>query len=220
MQSACAILYCHMWPVGLSQIFPHYLINGTIVGKKLLNKECRFIFSKTFSATFLIQIIIQWYIIINVDFKRRWNLLNIRVHIIDDYELLNVNKLLIWINLQVEKPDVYKTNSMEQSPSWEANRSAASQEIPRIYIEPRDSLLHLPEPVTCPYPDPDQSSPCPPPSHFLKNHLNMILPLSLDLPIGLFPSGFPTKTLYAPLLPHTCYIPRPSHSLFDRPNDI
>ena len=44
--------------------------------------------------------------------------------------------------------------------------------------------------------------------------------LCLGLPSGLFPSGFPTKTLYAPLLPYTCYIPRPSHSLFDRPNDI
>ena len=36
--------------------------------------------------------------------------------------------------------------------------------------------------------------------------------LSLGLPSGLFPSGFPTKTLYAPLFsPHTRYMPRPSH---------
>jgi len=41
----------------------------------------------------------------------------------------------------------------------------------------------------------------PPPSHFLKIHLNVVL-LSrhLGLPSGLFPSGFPIKTLYAPLL--------------------
>ena len=46
--------------------------------------------------------------------------------------------------------------------------------------------------------------------------------LCLGLPSGLFPSGFPTKTLYAPLLsPHTCYMPSPSHSSwFYHPNNI
>jgi hypothetical protein len=42
------------------------------------------------------------------------------------------------------------TNSMEQSPSWEANRSSASQEIPRIIMEPEGSLPHSQEPATCP----------------------------------------------------------------------
>ena len=41
------------------------------------------------------------------------------------------------------------------------------------------------------------------------------------LPSGLFPSGFTTKILYTPLLPHTCYMPRPSHSpRFEHPNNI
>ena len=46
--------------------------------------------------------------------------------------------------------------------------------------------------------------------------------LRLGLLSGLFPSGFPTKTQYTPLLfPHTCYMPRPSHySRFDYPNNI
>jgi hypothetical protein len=26
--------YCHLWPVWLYSIFPHYLINGTILEKK------------------------------------------------------------------------------------------------------------------------------------------------------------------------------------------
>jgi hypothetical protein len=31
MQKACAVLYCHLWPVWLYHIFPHYLTNGTIL---------------------------------------------------------------------------------------------------------------------------------------------------------------------------------------------
>jgi len=47
------------------------------------------------------------------------------------------------------------------------------------------------------------------------------LHLRLGLPSGLFPSGFPTKILYAPLPPHTCYMSRPSHSSrFHHPNNI
>jgi hypothetical protein len=30
MQSACAVLYCHLWHIWLYHIFPHYLTNGTI----------------------------------------------------------------------------------------------------------------------------------------------------------------------------------------------
>ena len=45
--------------------------------------------------------------------------------------------------------------------------------------------------------------------------------LRLGLPSGLFPSGFPTKTLYTPLpSPYTCYMPRHSYSQFFRPNNI
>jgi len=46
--------------------------------------------------------------------------------------------------------------------------------------------------------------------------------LCLGILSGLFPSGFPIKTLYAYLLsPIACYIPRPSHySRFDYPNNI
>ena len=38
--SACAVLYCHLWPVWLYHNFPHYLINGTTFGKTLLNLKC------------------------------------------------------------------------------------------------------------------------------------------------------------------------------------
>jgi hypothetical protein len=45
------------------------------------------------------------------------------------------------------------------------------------FMEPEGSLPRLQEPANCPYPEPDQSSPCPP-SHFLNiySYLNIILP--------------------------------------------
>jgi hypothetical protein len=42
-------LYCHVWPVWLYHIFPHYLIKRTIFGKHLLYIKCVvLIFSTTF----------------------------------------------------------------------------------------------------------------------------------------------------------------------------
>jgi len=47
--------YCHLCPAPLYNIFPHYLINGTIFEKKLLNTKCVFWFSlQLLSETFLI----------------------------------------------------------------------------------------------------------------------------------------------------------------------
>jgi hypothetical protein len=48
--------YCHLWPTRLYKIFPHYLINGMIFGKKkILNTTCTFWFSlQLLSETFLI----------------------------------------------------------------------------------------------------------------------------------------------------------------------
>ena len=66
-------------------------------------------------------------------------------------------------------------------------------------MQPEGSLLHSEVPTTCPYPEPARSSPYP---HipFLKIHLNIILLSTPGFPSGLFPSRFPTKTLYTPLL--------------------
>ena len=69
-------------------------------------------------------------------------------------------------------------------------------------------------PTNCPYPDPDQSSPCPHPTTS-RSILILSSHLRLGLTSGLFPSVFLTKILYTPL-PHTCHMPRPSYySRFD-----
>jgi hypothetical protein len=104
--------------------------------------------------------------------------------------------------------------SMEQSPSWEANGFSGSQEIFPHFMEPVGSLPHLQVPATCPYPEPDQSSPCPQIS-LLEDPAKCYPPsyIRLSLPSSQFLSGFPTKNLiYTYLLSHTCCMPRPSHS--------
>ena len=67
IQSACAVLYCHLSPVWLYEDFPHYLINGTIFGKELLRIKRVSWFSLQLSPeTFFILRIIQRNITINL----------------------------------------------------------------------------------------------------------------------------------------------------------
>ena len=52
-----------------------------------------------------------------------------------------------------------------------------------------------------------------------RSFLILFTHLHLGLPSGLFPSGFPTKTLYTPT--HTCHMPSLSHySRFYHPHNI
>jgi hypothetical protein len=62
---------------------------------------------------------------------------------------------------------------MEQSPSWEANRSSDRQEIPLTLWNPEVHYRIMQEPSTCPCLR-DQSSPYSHPT-FLKIHFNIIL---------------------------------------------
>jgi len=67
-------------------------------------------------------------------------------------------------------------------------------------MEPEGSLPYSQEPVTCSYPEPEQSSPR---SRFLllDDPLDVTPSshLGLGLSSGLFPSGFPTKNPYTAL---------------------
>jgi hypothetical protein len=91
-----------------------------------------------------------------------------------------------WIKSKVYKRtvdtrDKLLTYSMEQSPSWEANRFAASQEIRRILWNPNVHYrIHK-----CPLPVPILSQLDPvhtPTFYFLKTHLNIILPSTRGSP--------------------------------------
>jgi len=86
---------------------------------------------------------------------------------------------------------------MVQSPTWEANWFAASQEIPPISRNPKVhyrthkrpppvSILDQPNPVHIPT------------SHLQEIHPNIIHPSMPRSPQWFLPSGFPTKTLYTP----------------------
>jgi len=107
---------------------------------------------------------------------------------------------------------------MEESSSWQANISSASKEICRNLWNPNVHyrVYNSPPPV----PILSQRNPVRVPNPSLRSILVLSFHLRLGLRSGLFPSGFPTKTLYTPLH-YSCYMPRPSHSSrFCHPNNI
>ena len=70
-------------------------------------------------------------------------------------------------------------------------------------MKTKGSSLHSQQPATCPYPEPNRSSPCPP-THFSNSHFNVTLPSMPGSSKWFLPSRLPTKTPYAPLLSSTC----------------
>ena len=66
-------------------------------------------------------------------------------------------------------------------------------------MEPESSLPHPQMSATYPYPEPARSSPYPHIQLPVRSILILSFHLRLGLPNGLFPSGFPTRTLCTPL---------------------
>ena len=104
------------------------------------------------------------------------------------------------------------TYSMVQSPSWEANWLAASQEIPRILWNTKIHYhIHKCPPIV---PILSQLNPVHnSTTHFLKIHLNIILPSMPESPQWfLTPRFHHQNPVHASPLSHTRYMPRPSYS--------
>ena len=92
-------------------------------------------------------------------------------------------------------------NSLEHSHCWEDNRPSANQEISHISCNPKVHYRISQAPANFPYPEPEQSSSCPPPHHtFWTPFLILSFHLRNGLPSGFLPSGIHTKTLYALVL--------------------
>ena len=101
---------------------------------------------------------------------------------------------------------------MEQSPSWEANRFSASQEIPRISWNPK-VYYHIhkcpPHVLILSQLDPVHALT----SHFLNLHLNNSLPSTRGSSKWSLSFRFPHwNPAYASTLSHTRYMPRPRYS--------
>jgi len=122
--------------------------------------------------------------------------------------------VLVWQHFldQPTPPKQPSSGLLPYSILQRAKRFSASQEIPRILWTPK---VHYRD-HKCPPPVPILSQLDPVhtiSSHFLKIHLNIILPSTPGSPKWSLSLVFPHQSLaYASPLPHTRYMPRPSHS--------
>jgi hypothetical protein len=124
--------------------------------------------------------------------------------------------LVIHVQAKLCAPYFLLAYSMEQSPSWEANRFSSSQEIPLTLWNPKVHYrIHKCPPTVPTWASSNQSIP-----HILlpEDPSYIILPSTPGSPR--FPHQKPVYS-YASLLTHRRYVPRPSHSSrFYHPNNI
>ena len=110
-----------------------------------------------------------------------------------------------WCRVLLEKPT--RLQLVKKFPAFYGTRRLIT-----ALTSVRDLSLSCASPIQSTYPHPTS----------WRSILILSTHLRLGLPSGLFPSGFPTKTLYAPpLLTHTRHMPSPSHSSrFYHPHNI
>jgi hypothetical protein len=111
------------------------------------------------------------------------------------------------------------THSMEQSPSGEANRFSVKK-FPPCFMEPEGTIPHSQSPAIYPYPEPDQSGPCP---HIPlpEDTFYIILPSMPGSSKWSLSLRFPTKIPYKPLLsPYVLNAHRSRSFRFYRINDL
>jgi len=111
------------------------------------------------------------------------------------------------------------TKSMEQSPSWEANRSSFILEISHILWNAKVHYrIHTTQPPVLFLSQINQVHASL--SHLLKIHFNIILPTAhRSSRWTLFFSRLQQNPVSSYPLSHTCHMPRPSHSSwFDHQN--
>jgi hypothetical protein len=137
----------------------------------------------------------RWQLIINLTFEP-----DIQCYILK-YQHYSAKSA--FTNFMSKNCSAILTNFLELSPSWEATRCAATQEITNILWNPTVHYHFLKSPPLVPVHS--QINPI----HTTPSYLSPILILSthlgLGLPCGLFPSGFPINILYVSSPPHSCY---------------
>ena len=113
------------------------------------------------------------------------------------------------------------THFMEQNPSWEANLCAASQEIPRILWNQK--VYYCIQKCTPPAPFPSQLDPVrTATTHFLKIHLNIILPSAPGSPKWSLSLRFPHQNPVYFSPPYVLHLPPISflHTIVIKSSDI
>jgi hypothetical protein len=125
------------------------------------------------------------------------------------------------ISEEIKSPlSKHQSNSMEQRPSWELTVSQLVKKFPTFYgIRRLITAFTRARHLSLSWASSIQSMP--PHTTPWRSILILSSHLRLGLQRGRLPSGILTKILYAPLFPHTCHMPLPSHSSrFDYPNNI
>jgi hypothetical protein len=115
----------------------------------------------------------------------------------------------LFMTLSTLRWTLYITNSMKQSPSEKLPHPKLLKKLPACYVTRRFTTAFTRPPV----PILSQTDPAHAPQLTSQSSILILSShLCLGLQSGLPPSGFPTKTLYAPFLSPTCYMSCPSQS--------